>query len=251
MPAFFDSYNVNCKMEGIMKERTSVVRAIGILSVFLFFALMTGCATVPAGPGGQAGVKAGPVLSSNGAVKSVNPQGRTFFIKCEDQTNPPKGINLTNRLSQILVLQGKQQAQSVQDADCVIDMLVQDFETGKVGTTLGTDESRAVAIANDDAGSYILGEIIGSSYPSYIKFKVDLMLDEMPPSPVQATGKNQKVGKKTSSKSAKAAQAESIQTKTVLTESAEYRVGKSTEADAIGVSSDNISQYIANMFMVR
>lgn len=234
-----------------MKERTYVVKAIGYLSVLLFIALMTGCATVPAGPGGQAGVKAAPVQSSNGAVKSVNPQGRTFFIKCEDQTNPPKGISLTNSLSQMLLLQGKQQAQSVQDADCVIDMLVQDFETGKVGTNLGTDESRAIAIANDDAGSYILGEIIASSYPSYIKFKVDLMLDEMPPALVHATGKNQKSAGRTGSKSAKAAQPESIQTKTILTESAEYRVGKSTEADAIGVTSDNISQYIANMFLVR
>lgn len=234
-----------------MKGRVHVVRAVEFMSVLLLFVLMSGCATVPAGPGGPAGVKAAPVQSSNGAVKSVNPQGRTFFIKCEDQTNPSKGINLTGSLSQLLVQQGKQQAQSVQDADCVIDMIVQDFEAGKVGTTLGTDESRAAAIANDDAGALLIGEIIASSYPSFIRFKVDLMLDELPPAPAAAIGKNGKPLKKAGTKSSKSAQPESIQTKTVLTESAEYRVGKSTEIDAIGVSCDNIAQYIANMFLVR
>jgi hypothetical protein len=234
--------------------KVSVFRLAGLLGVFLSLILVSACVSMgPPGAQGVAAVKSDPVQSSDGLVKVENPRGDSFFIKWQDQTNPPKGINLRNNLTQLLLLQGKREARSSKEAYYLIDMIAQNFESGKKGTIYGTDESRAAAIARDDAGELLIGELIGSGFPNYCKFEVDLVIDELNPSPIQETQdtgkKTGKTGKKTEPKAEKNnGSGESIQTKTVLTGSAEYMAHQATETDATNVISENMARFIADMF---
>lgn len=218
---------------------------------------LSACAMPTLGPPGAKGAQAvicQPVQSTDGSVRVDNPAGDSFFIKFKDTTG--KGIDLQQRVAKSLAESGKYEARSVKDAYYVIDIVVQNFTTGKVGTTLGTDEGRQQIIdQGGDSGDLLLGEILAASHPSTCAFEADLLIDEIKPPSKANKPVDQKVGKKGASTPRNRvvteqpkAEPESVQTKTVLSIRSKYMAHQANEDDAIAIMSDNMAKYIADMF---
>lgn len=202
---------------------------------------LSACATTPAKPAvtGPQAVKSDPVKSINGSVRVQNPAGETFFIKYRNTTG--REIDLPRSISQALTAMGKHETRIMDDAYYVIDVVAQNFEYFDVAQKMRTEEGRQEIKANGvDPVVFALLELTMHPLPTFYRLEADVVIDELQAPPVSRTQETPKI--------AQLKAPVSIQTQTVLKAGAQYDGKVATEADVIGVMSDNIAQYIGGMF---
>ncbi|HYA88850.1 MAG TPA: hypothetical protein VEI57_17540 [Nitrospirota bacterium] len=234
-------------------NKDSLFRSIRVaLLLSLIVMVSSACVTAPQGPPritGPEAVKVDPIKSTSGAIRSINPQCKTFFIKFEDQVDrttqalPLKVVDLKGPLAQLLLGLGKQEARSIQDADSVIDIIVTELKPGKIGTQYGTDQYRTRLANEGDEIGFFLSEIAAVGYPSTVSIKVDLVLDENPAIKQESKGKSAQ-----KRVSVKADTPESVITKTVLTTKGTYMDRDAKADEAVDAVCSKVVEYIAGMF---